>query len=208
MTTEKYLKWLLGRTGNQVTSTELLDLVNIAQNEIFSYNTYFNQVKPTNSLFLNTTAGILQYTIADSDIRQVSRFYYGSYTNNDLGYLGDRVYAPRQHVPVQVTESLDVDDNVTVFFDTDPGDTTEQYYYDAYTWPTNGQLTSTTVKLSVPEKVQTGLLYYMVAVLLELDKDGRSISFLDLKEEAFRDYFTFANQGAKIQTNVPIPNEE
>lgn len=203
MTTQKYISWLMARTGNQVTRTELLDLVNIAQNKIFSLNTYYNRVKPADSLILATTSGVNQYTIADTNIRQVSKVYTKSSIQT---YTSERSYYDTQ-IPVEVQESIDPDSNVIVYFEIDPGTTTDLYYYEAYTWPFNGQLDSESIPLSLPEKIQTGLLYYSVAVLLELDRDGRSISFLQLEEEAIGDYMNFASQGAKTVPNTPIPSQ-
>jgi len=210
MDTAKYISWLLDQTGSQKTPSEMLDYVNIAQNEIMSYNTYYNRKKPVNSMKLATTDGIQQYTLTDKSIRQVAKVYtkgtYGAY-----GGYGSELYNTyydeynENDVPVEVEESLDSDTAVTIYFEQNPGTTTDKYYLEAYTWPKNGQLTSTSVSLSVPEKVQTGLLYYCVAVMLELDMDGRSISFLDLKAAALADWFTFANQGAKRKSNTPIP---
>lgn len=193
MTTAEYVNWVMKRTGFQGTPEEIRVLVNVAQNEIFSYNTYFNKVKPESACILETTDGIQQYTISDSSIRQVARvYYYDSY--------GDEI-----EEEVDSTQSLDVDDNVTLYFKENPGDTTDVYYYEAYTWPTNGQITSLSVPLSVPEKVQTGLLFYMVSEMLEVDKDGRSIYNEEEKQKRLRDYFTFANQGASSEPSTPKP---
>lgn len=203
MTTEKYVSWLMNRTGNQLTRTELLDQVNIAQNEIFSWNTYYNRVKPEDSLVLTTTAGVLQYTIPDTNIRQVSKVYLKESLNT---YLSERKYT-QLVVPAETQESIDPDSNVIIYLQDDPGASTDKFYYEAYTWPFNGQLDSETVPLSLPESIQTGLLYYSVAVLLELDKDGRSISFLDLKENAKKEFFTSSSKGARLRPNTPTPSK-
>jgi len=206
MNTATYINWLLDQTGNQKTPTEMLAYVNIAQNEIFSYNTYFNRKKPVNTMLLATTDGIKQYTLADKNIRQVAKVYMNEAYGTDSGYTCDPYYDTNEvDIAVEVEESLDTDTAVTIYFEENPGTTTDKYYLEAYTWPKNGQLTSMSVSLSVPEKVQTGLLYYSVAILLELDMDGRSISFRDLKKEALADWFTFANQGAKRESNTPTP---
>lgn len=203
MNTEKYISWLQARTGNQVTRTELLDLVNIAQNEIFSWNTYYNRVKPQDSLVLTTIAGVFQYTVPDTNIRMVSKVYLKDSINT---YPTERRYY-QSVVPVETQESIDPDSNVVIYFKDDPGATTDTFYYEAYTWPFNGQLTSEAVPLSLPETIQTGLLYYCVAVLLELDRDGRSISFLQLKDTAKGEFFTSSSKGARIQSNTPKPSQ-
>jgi len=192
MTTAEFVNWTLKRTGFQGTPEEIRVLVNIAQNEIFSYNTYFNKVKPESSCILETEDGVQQYVISDKSIRQVSRvYYYNSY--------GDKT-----DVSVDTTQSIDTDDNVVIMFLDNPGDTTDKFYYEAYTWPTNGQITSLSIPLSVPEKVQTGLLFYMVSEMLEVDKDGRSIYNEEEKQKRLKDYFTFANQGASTEPSTPI----
>lgn len=208
MTTEEYRDWLIARTGKQTTPAEMLQLMNIAQNEIFSKNTYFNMIKPANSLTLATTAGILQYTIADTSIRQISKLFYNNYTNSPpSGYPSDVSYMQYEDIPAQVQESISTDSNVVVYFDLDPGDTTNYYYYNAYTWPTNGQLTSTAVQLSLPESVQTGLMAYIVTRMLEEDKDGRSIYNVEREKALYKLYYSFANQGARIFPNTTVPRE-
>ena len=192
MTTAEYVNWVLKRTGYQGTPEEIRVLVNIAQNEIFSYNTYFNKVKPESSCILETQDGVQQYVISDGLIRQVSRVYY--YDSYD-----DKV-----DVSVDTTQSIDVNDNVIIMFSENPGDTTDKFYYEAYTWPTNGQITSLSIPLSLPEKVQTSLLFYMVSEMLEVDKDGRSIYNEEEKQKRLKDYFTFANQGATTEPSTPI----
>lgn len=203
MTTEKYVTWLMARTGNQVTRIELLELVNIAQNKIFAKNTYYNKVKPLDSLKLTTLSGVLQYTIADTDIRTVSKVYVRESLNT---YYSERVYS-QLIVPVDTQSSIDPTSNVVLYFVDDPGATTDTFYYEAYTWPFNGQLESENVPLSLPEDIQTGLLYYTVAVLLELDRDGRSISFLDLEKTAMSEFMNSASKGARPTKNTPHPSQ-
>ena len=203
MTTETYVSWLMDRTGNQLSRTQLLNQVNIAQNEIFSWNTYYNRVKPRDSLVLTTISGVFQYTVPDSNIRTVSKVYLKESMNT---YFRERVYT-QLRVPAEIQASIDPDSNVVIYLETDPGASTDKFYYEAYTWPFNGQLDSETVALSLPEDIQTGLLYYAVAVLLELDRDGRSISFLDLKETAKKEFFTSSSKGSRIETNTPTPSK-
>jgi hypothetical protein len=194
MNTAEFINWVLKRTGRQATVEEVRVLVNSAQNVIFSYNTTLNKKKPESACFLNTTLGISQYTISDKSIRQISRVFY---------YDGDN---EKVDVPAETTQSLNTDDNVIVYFKDDPGTTTKEYYYDAYVWPQNGQITSTSIPLSVPEKVQLELLFYMVSKMLEVDKDGRSIYNKEEVDEWINDYFNFANQGA--DTEPTIPNDQ
>lgn len=191
MNTSEYLNWVNSRLGKQVTIEELRVMVNSAQNKIFSFNTYFNKKKPQNSCILTTTDGIQKYVISDTDIRQISRIYYVD------GY-GDQI-----DVSVQVEEAINPGDNVVVYFMENPGDTTDTYYYDAYVWPFNGQITDSSVPLSVPEKVQTDYLFYLVSTMLEVDKDGRSIYNREEEKYYERDYFSFANQGANSEPNTP-----
>ncbi len=191
MITAEYINWVLKRTGKQATVEETRVLVNSAQNVIFSYNTALNKKKPKSACFINTTLGIQQYTISDKDIRQISRVYYVDGYNEQV------------NVKVESTQSIDTNDNVIIYFDEDPGTTTAKYYYDAYVWPQNGQVTSTSVALSVPEKVQIELLFYMVSEMLEVDKDGRSIYSRDVVEQWLNDYFNFANQGANSAPTIP-----
>lgn len=202
MDTKKYLNWIWSRTGKQNTPAEMLDLINIAQNEIFSYNTYFNRKKPISSCTLDTIDGILQYTIPDSSIRQISRLYYYNSGDGDIGY-GRKSSEYNIDISAQVDESLSPDGNVVVYFEENQGTTTGKIFYDAYVWPHNGQLTSTSVKLSVPEKIQTKLLFYLVSEMLEVDKDGRSIFNESQVNKFYKDFFTFANQGVKTELSTP-----
>ena len=191
MNTAELINWIRTRTGFQGTTEEIRVLVNVAQNEIFSYNTYFNRKKPESACTLDTEATVLQYSIPDTNVRQVGKVYVVD------GY-GEKV-----DVPVEVTEAISSDSSVTIFFKEDPGDTTGEVFYEGYLWPPNGQITSQSVPMSIPEKVQTSLLFYMVSEMLEVDKDGRSIYNEEEKQKRLRDYFTFANQGAELEPTYP-----
>lgn len=193
MNTAELINWIMKRTGFQGTTEEVRVLVNVAQNEIFSYNTYFNRKKPEASCTIDTTSGVQQYSISDSNVRQVAKVY-----------MIDS-YGRKEDIPVEVTESITPGDNVTVYFKDDQGDTTGEIFYEGYTWPQNGQITSQSIPMSIPEKVQTGLLFYMVSEMLEVDKDGRSIYNEEEKQKRLRDYFTFANQGAELEPTYPSP---
>jgi hypothetical protein len=140
---------------------------------------------------IETTLGILQYTISDTDVRNVERVYYIDGFNE------------KQDIPVEIDNAINPDDTVTVYFKDDPGATTDQYYYDGYVWPFNGQITSTSVPLSLPSKAQTDLLFFMVSKMLEVDKDGRSIYNNEEEDMWLKDWFTFANQGAVLEPRVP-----
>jgi hypothetical protein len=193
MNTEEYINWVMKRTGNQGTPEEIRVLINMAQNEIFSYNTYHNRKKPEAACTIDTEQTILQYSIQDPLVRQVARVYY-------IDGYGEQI-----DIPVETTQSIDTDDLVTIFFKEDQGDTTGEFFYEGYTWPFNGQITSGSIPLSVPEKVQTGLLFYIVSEMLEVDKDGRSIYNEQEKEKRLKDYFTFANQGADLEPDSTNP---
>jgi hypothetical protein len=195
MTTADYIDWIIEQTQYQNTPTQMLKLVNIAQNEIFQYNTYFNQVKPERTSLLATQSTIQQYTMSTSlNIREVARVYiYDSYGN-------------KQDVAVESTIAMDNEDPVVIDFAKDPGDTTDKFYYEAYTWPTYGQLASTSISLSVPESIQTGYLRYIVTRMLEEGKDGRSIYNIDEEEAQKKNWLRFANAGASLESNTPIPS--
>lgn len=193
MNTVEFINWVVSRTGFQGTTEEVRVLINVAQNEIFSYNTYFNRKKPESACTIDTESGILQYSISDTSVRQVARVY-----------IVDS-YGAKEDVPVEVVEAIEPGDAVTVYFKEDQGDTTGEIFYEGYTWPHKGQITSQTVPLSLPEKVKTGLLFYMVCEMLEVDNDGRSIYNEEEKQKRLRDYFTFANQGANLEPSYPTP---
>jgi len=195
MTTADYIDWIIEQTQYQNTPTQMLKLVNIAQNEIFQYNTYFNKVKPERTSLLVTTSGIQQYSMDSSlNIREVAKVYKID------------SYGRKEDVAVESTIAMDTTDYVVLDFEEDPGNTTDTYYYEAYTWPTNGQLASTSVKLSVPESIQTGFLRYIVTRMLEEGKDGRSIYNVDEEDKHEKAWFRFANAGAKLESNIPIPS--
>jgi len=193
MNTANLINWIMKRTGFQGTTEEVRVLVNVAQNEIFSYNTYYNKKKPEPACLITTEEGIKQYVIDDPTVRQVSEVYYYD------------TYDEKVRVAVESTQAIDVDDSVTIYFKEDPGDTTDKFYYEGYVWPFNGQISGTSVPMSIPEKVQTGLLFYMVSEMLEVDKDGRSIYNEEEKAKRLKDYFTFANQGADVEPDYPNP---
>lgn len=193
MNTAELINWIRSRTGFQGTTEEIRVLVNVAQNEIFSYNTYFNRKKPESACTIDTEQTLLQYVIDDPLVRQVARVY-----------IVDS-YGEKCDIPVETSRALSPDDDVTIYFKEDQGDTTGEIYYEGYTWPQNGQISSQNVPMSIPEKVQTGLLFYMVNEMLEVDKDGRSIYNEEEKQKRLRDYFTFANQGAELEPTYPTP---
>ena len=112
-------------------------------------------------------------------------------------------YGNEQAIAVEVDNAIQPTDDVTIYFKDNPGDTTGQIYYDAYLWPFNGQITSTSVPLSLPSKTHTGLLFFMVSKMLEVDKDGRSIYNEEEKAKWLRDWTTFANQGAHPKPDIP-----
>lgn len=191
MNTSEYIRWAQKRTGKQVTDDEMRVLVNTAQNQIFSYNTYYNKKKPENSCYFPTQAGVLQYTFDDPLIRTIETVYY--YDD----------YGDKSEVPVEVDFAIEPGDSVVVYFSEDPGTTIQQYYYDAYMWPFNGQVTSTSIPLSLPETIQTEYLFFKISKMLEVDKDGRSIYNADEEKRLNKEYFTFANKGARLYSRIP-----
>jgi len=191
MTTAEYINWVMVRTGFQGTTEQIRELINLGQNKIFSYNTYLNRKKPIASCVLTTNSGIKQYVISDPLVRQVARVYY-------LDSYGEKV-----NEPVETQEALKAGGDCIIYFRDDPGDTTDTSYMEAYTWPQNGQITSSTVDLSLPEKVQIEALFYVVSKMLEVDKDGRSIYNVEEEDRWLRDYFTSSNQGADLEPTIP-----
>jgi hypothetical protein len=199
MTTAEYINWVIKQTGYQTTAEDMRVMVNSAQNIIYSKNTHLNKKKPESSCILPTSSGVFQYFTTDTStfndplIRTITRIYKID------------VYGEKQDVQVESDNALNPGDDAVVYFREDPGETTDIYYYDAYTWPINGQITSTTVPLSVPDDVQTTLLFYLVTKMLEVGKDGRSIFNVEQEKRYWKDFYTFANQGVDYEpetTNI------
>jgi hypothetical protein len=199
MTTAEYINWVINQTGKQSTVEEMRVLVNSAQNIIFSKNTYFNKVKPEAACVLPTQAGVLQYSTTDA-----------TSFNNPLIRSVPRVYAfdswgKKVDVQVEGDNAANPGDPAIIYFREDPGETTDTYYYEAYTWPMNGQITNTSIPLSVPDDVKTTLLFYLVNKMQEVSKDGRSIFNIEEEKRYWKDYYTFANQGPDFEpeyTNI------
>jgi hypothetical protein len=191
MNTSDYINWVQQRTGQQTTNDEMRVLVNTAQNKIFSYNTNLNKKKPEQSCTFDTQANILQYSIADTQIMTITSVWA-------IDSFGKKIT-----IPVEMDMANEFGDSVTIYFPEDPGETTKTYYFDAYLWPFNGQITSTSIPLSVPERVQTELLFNIISKMLEVDKDGRSIYNDQQERKWLLDYFNYANQGAKPSTGLP-----
>lgn len=223
MTTSQYITYLMNRSGNQVTRAEMLLLVNMAQNEIYSIDSYYTRTKP--DPFLSTTAGTFTYTLA-ANIRRVGRVYalssnqsfnsyfdlFGTFSDN-TDYKGavafNRYASPEINVPCDTQESYSPDTaSCKIIFPSqfDPGTTTDVFYIEQYEWPT--QLTSESIALSVPEPIATGYLMYKVMRMLEEEGYGNSV-YNDRKEEdkLKEEWIRVANRGARTSRRRTLPNE-
>lgn len=206
---------MLRKIGNQVSRSELLDYINIAQNEIFSIDTHFNRTKP--DPYLATTDGVYVYELANN-VRRVSRVYslnsnnYNGY-NTYLGYKQPQARnyssSPEVDVPVDSTEALDPDGTsvVKIIFPSqnNPNTTTETFLLEQYEWPT--QLTSEIIPLSIPDKYKTTLLYYKVLRLLEEEGYGNSIYNEQKESEYESKWLKFANRSAKSTSSRTLPRD-
>lgn len=219
MNTASYITWLLDRVGNTVTRTELLALVNIAQNEIFAFDTYFTRTKP--DPYLVTTNNVYTYTLAAS-IRRVSRVYalasnanyeyqYPAYAGWEGGWykqprMNNRTGTPEIDIPVDTIESLSPDSaSCQIIFPSqnNPGTTTNVFIIEQYKWPT--QLTAESIALSIPESFATTLLYYKVLRLLE-EQEYHNSDYNSRKEEDWtKRWLLFANKGAKSHDITTLP---
>ena len=218
MTTSQYITFLMNASGNSVTRAEMLFLVNEAQNQVFSVDTYLTRSKP--DPFLSTTAATFTYTLA-AGVRSVGRVYklssnegYDAYFADDnYGYKEpravNRAASPEIDVPVDTVESLRADSgDCQIIFPSqfDPGTTTDVFYIEQYLWPT--QLTAETIALSVPDSTATGYLYYKVMRLLEERQYGSSVHNDRKEEEKFKDdWLRIANRGARTSRTRTLPNE-
>ena len=225
MNTASYISWLHDRTGKTVTRSELLSLVNIAQNEIFAYDTYFTRTKP--DPFLSTTDGVYVYTL-DPSIRRVARVYaLASNASFNYGYDGYSYSGlttgwykqPRMNnvtgsieidVPVDTVESISPDSSdyaCQIIFPSqnNPGTTTDVFLIEQYVWPT--QVTSESIALSIPESFQTTLLYYKVLRSLE-EQEYHNADYNSRKEEDWtKKWLQFANKGSKSYETHTIPRD-
>jgi hypothetical protein len=217
MTTSQYITYLMNASSNSVTRAEMLFIVNLAQNEIFSIDSYLTRTKP--DPFLSTTATVFSYTLAAS-VRSVSRVYKLSSSAYDREYNNiysdykepmalNRYGTPEINVPVDTVEALSPDTaSCQIIFPSqnDPGTSTDVYLIEQYLWPT--QLTAETISLSVPETIATGYLYYKVMRILEERGYGQSI-YNDRKEgeKLKAEWLRIANRGAKTTRGRTLPNE-
>jgi hypothetical protein len=221
MNTASYITWLLDRTGNTVTRTELLSLINIAQNEIFAYDTYFTRTKP--DPYLSTTDGVYTYTLG-ATIRRVSRVYalatnnnynfnYPAYNGWDGGWykqpkMNNRLGSPEIDVPVDSVEALSPDSaSCQIIFPSqnNPGTTTDVFLLEQYKWPT--QLTAESIALSIPESFATTLLYYKVLRLLE-EQEYHNADYNSRKEDEWlKKWLQFANKGSKSYNIDILPRD-
>ena len=223
MTTSQYITYLMNRSGNQVTRTEMLSLVNLAQNEVFSVDTYLTRSKP--DPFLATTAATFTYTLA-ANVRRVGRVYalssnqsfnsyfdlFGTFSDT-TDYKGavalNRYASPEIQVPVDTVESLSPDSgDCQIIFPSqfDPGTTTDVFLIEQYLWPT--QLTAESISLSVPEPIATGYLMYKVMKKLEERGYGASVYNAREEEETLRsEWLRIANRGARTSRRRTLPNE-
>ena len=222
MTTSQYITWLLDRTGNTVSRTDMLFLVNLAQNEIASEDCYFFRTKP--DPYLSTTDETYTYTLAAS-VRRVARVYALSTNSNfNISYLSyngfnvgtdykspkfnDRFASPEVEIPVDTVESVTADSgDAQVIFpaENNPGTTTSVYLMEQYVWPT--QLSSESISISIPEGHQTKILYYKILRLLEEQEYGNASYSAEKEERAMKEWLRYSNKGARTIPNQTLPRD-
>lgn len=198
----------------------MLDLVNKAQNEVASIDSYFFRKKP--DPYLVTTATTFEYTIS-LPARRVAKVYqlatgttyaYMNYNGYDGRYGYKQPYAenmlgsPVIICPVDTQECASPDTaSCKVIFDAgaDPGTTTTIYYLERYDWPT--QLSSESVSIAIPEAFQTSLLYYKVLRFLEEQEYHNSIYNIEREKKALEDWIRFANRGSRSGVVATVPRD-
>lgn len=185
MTTSQFVEHLLRSSGGSVSRSEMLQLINMAQNEILSNDTNLTRVKPDPDLA--TTDGVYSYELAQN-IRSVRRVYVnlgyttsydgelmsswkGGYNRKDGSYV--------REVPVMTKDSSSPNaasgSRATVIWPSDrnPGDSTTTYKLEQYTWPE--QLSSENIAMTIPDQFLMTLVKSRVMLELVESQYGNDV---------------------------------
>lgn len=165
------------RMGGHLNRNALLAEIKMAQNEILCLPD-IDLLKNKTDVYLTTTAGTREYTLA-SPVRVVTRVFT---RNSSIGGWGDRYRARSNGSDVQETdlsfsckEANDASDTCVIYLppSMDPGDTTDVFLLEQYSWPV--PLTSESIEMSLPAHWITTLLYYAVKKRVEESQYGVDI---------------------------------
>ena len=167
---------------NYKTRSEILDLINIAQNELLAVDCDLMRVKP--DPFLATTDGVYEYD-TDLGIRAVRHLMTRDPRNLEYNQTNPQFYPFKlletdkdgnqiYEVPIYTEDSADPDSQGKIIFDSDrnPSTTTDLYRMRAYKWPE--QLTSTSIPLTCPVQHRVKALKSRVMMMIEEEKFGRA----------------------------------
>lgn len=204
MRTSELIDYILDFTGNTVPRDKLLRWLNIAQNELLSLNSKASRVLPDE--YITTVAGQQAYQMP-LGTRSVSLVYarkdqffpnryYGNFSRGalEIGYLDDgtEIY----EIPFTTNESNNPfaqDVSITFPETFDPGDTTDVFKVERYTWAE--QLLSEQIPITIPESQQTKALMYRVLALMEEMEYGQPGAFADRYQREYEpEWIRFSNR--------------
>lgn len=158
MTTAEFISHIIYTANNGVTRAQALQLVDLAQTELMSYESLYTKVLPSPTLL--TVAGTLTYTLP-AGIRSVSGAWIESASDID------------GRIPISFNAPMLAESSQTlqVYFDEDPGEQT--ITLDAFKW--FPPLLSESTPLSIPAPFQTGALKSRVMQIIEETNFGNSV---------------------------------
>lgn len=213
MRTIELVKLIRKKCLNFKTTQEILELLNIAQNELLGEDCSLMRVNP--DPFLVTSAGVFQYDVA-LGIRNVEKLYVrnpniNSYEGRDrsmanfLTSFYDELGNTLFKVPVYIEQSADFDIQASIIFDADydPSTTTTEYRMIAYSWPE--QLTSTLIPLTIPVRHQSTTLLYRVMQMIDEERFGASNVWDKKYDDVIGMFQTDINKDLNIDNSSILP---
>jgi hypothetical protein len=179
MTTSEFISHILYATNNGLTRSQALQLTDMAQTELLSFESLYTQVLPAPTL--TTVAGTLTYTLP-AGIRSVNGAWIESASDID------------GRIPISFNAPMLAEDTLPlqVYFDQDPGD--QIITLDAFKW--FPRLLTENIALSIPAPFQTGALKSRVMNLWEESNFGNSVYWANRFEKIDNPaWIAYAGQG-------------
>jgi len=213
MKTSKLVSKIAKACNNYYSNSEILELMNDAQNELLAIDCDLMRVSP--DPFLVTSDSTYQYDMS-AGIRSIKSVYirnpdinsYGGQSNvmnttlmNERDKMGNYI----SRIPIYTDEATDPDELAKIHFDTDfnPTDTTIEYRLEAYLWPE--QLTSTAIPMTIPTKHQTGAFMDRVMEVIDLARYGASNVWTARFRESYPSFRSEITQELNIDSEQITP---
>ncbi|MEK9984383.1 MAG: hypothetical protein VW879_06550 [Opitutae bacterium] len=230
MACNTYITWLERRLPN-ISRIDLLTAVNDALNRLLGGQT-LRMMRISPDPYISTTDGVANnYYTASSvlydplndtagfDVRIVSYVYSRYTTEYSNPYQGtsptsfkrgvsenpalETVKHPFECIPSGAPDSSDC--QIRLWYENNPGTTTEKFWVEAYKWPT--QLATESDTITIPVQFQKSLLYYEILMDLEMAQYGNVANVLPRKQEAWKDFLRYDGSIANSEPGGVTPKD-